>query len=166
MLVRVNCWGNKEMLNGVIKKAALIFCALFLSMVLVNIRVQANSQGQVVEYAALQKAVSAQAVEHYQKLKAYQKATDDGKQELNQALIDGREVLSRRASQKDVDAALNRINICLNNLGGQPESLPHTSNAITPKRIYMSLLWCVITIGAACTAVLGIVVQVRNNKRV
>ena len=90
----------------------------------------------------------------------------------------GKQILENKGSQQDVDVALEQINTCLNNLGGKPESLPHTgagkaesgkqrvlksseklASASRCKSVFTTIFWGVITLGALGVIAFSIIKQ-------
>lgn len=85
-----------------------------------------SQNSSTVVYSALENAVSKDAQQEYHNRDAYGEASDEKKKALQDAIDYGKQILENKGSQQDVDVALEQINTCLNNLGGKPESLPHT----------------------------------------
>lgn len=97
---------------------------------------------------------------------------------MQDAIDYGKQILENKGSQQDVDVALEQINTCLNNLGGKPESLPHTgagkaksgkqrvlksseklASASRCKSVFKTIFWGVITLGALGVIAFSIIKQ-------
>ena len=112
---------------------------------------------------------------------ALTKASDEKKKALQDAIDYGKQILENKGSQQDVDVALEQINTCLNNLGGKPESLPHTGKAKSGKQrvlksseklvsisryksIFKTIFWGVIMLGALGVIAFSIIKQLRVKR--
>lgn len=137
-----------------------------------------SQDSSTVVYSALENAVSKGAQQEYHNRDAYGKASDEKKKALQNAIDYGKQVLENKGSQQDVDVALEQINTCLNNLGGKPESLPHTGAGkaksskqqvlksseklvatSSGKSVFKTIVWSVITLGALGVIVFSIIKQ-------
>ena len=142
-----------------------------------------SQNSSTVMYSALENAVSKDAQQEYHNRDAYGKASDEKKKALQNAIDYGKQVLENKGSQQDVDVALEQINTCLNNLGGKPESLPHTgaSKAKSSKKqvlkssgklaatssgksVFKIIVWSVITLGALGVIAFSIIEQLRVKR--
>ena len=142
-----------------------------------------TSSSNTVVYSALENAVSEDAQQEYHNRDAYGKASDEKKKALQDAIDYGKQVLENKGSQQDVDVALEQINTCLNNLGGKPESLPHTGagksksgkkqvlkSAAKPaaissgKSVFKMIVWGAITLGALGVIAFSIIKQLRVKR--
>lgn len=136
-----------------------------------------------VVYSALENAVSKDAQQEYHNRDSYGKASDEKKKALQNAIDYGKQVLENKGSQQDVDVALEQINTCLNNLGGKPESLPHTGAGkaksskqqafksseklgatSSGKSVFKTIAWSVLTLGALGVIVFSIIERFRVKR--
>lgn len=142
-----------------------------------------SQNSSTVMYSALENAVSEDAQQEYHNRDAYGKASDEKKKALQDAIDYGKQVLENKGSQQDVDVALEQINTCLNNLGGKPESLPHTgagkaksgtkqvfksseklASTSRCKSVFKMIVWGVITLGALGVIAFSIIEQLRVKR--
>ncbi len=153
------------------KRVMILLAVLAAFFTMTNVNASADEtfshSSSSVTYSALENAVSKDAQQEYHNRDAYGRASDEKKKALQNAIDYGKQVLENKGSQQDVDVALEQINTCLNNLGGKPESLPHTGAgkaesgrkrvlkssenpalASGGKSVFKAIVWSVITLGA------------------
>lgn len=177
------------MRKGILMKLVLFLAVVLSSVTFAGGSVSADNGGagsssssEAVVYSALQNAVSEDAQNDYYNRSSYIKASADRQEALKKAVEYGEEVLAHKGSQQDVDVALEQINTCLNDLGGKPESLPHTGAAKTEGSRTMKsasgetdvdssgklnlkmVVWSVATLGALGVIACSVYEQLRTKR--
>lgn len=173
------------MIKAGFKRMGILLAVIAAVFAMINGSASADetSSSNTVVYSALENAVSEDAQQEYHNRDAYGKASDEKKKALQDAIDYGKQVLENKGSQQDVDVALEQINTCLNNLGGKPESLPHTGagksksvkkqvlkSAAKPasissgKLVFKMIVWGAITLGASGVIAFSIIKQLRVKR--
>lgn len=175
------------MIKAGFKRMMILLAVMAAVFVMINGSASADEtssqNSSTVVYSALENAVSKDAQQEYRNRDAYGKASDEKKKALQDAIDYGNQVLENKGSQQDVDVALEQINTCLNNLGGKPESLPHTGAgksksgkqqvlklsaklaAISSgKSVFKMIVWGVITLGVLGVIAFSIIKQLRVKR--
>lgn len=173
------------MIKAGFKRMGILLAVIVAVFAMINGSASADetSSSNTVVYSALENAVSEDAQQEYHNRDAYGKASDEKKKALQDAIDYGKQVLENKGSQQDVDVALEQINTCLNNLGGKPESLPHTGagksksgkkqvlkSAAKPaaissgKSVFKMIVWGAITLGALGVIAFSIIKQLRVKR--
>lgn len=179
----ISCFfGGLEMIKAGFKRMMVLLAVMAAVFAMINGSVSADEtssqNSSTVVYSALENAVSKDAQQEYHNRDAYGKASDEKKKALQDAIDYGKQILENKGSQQDVDVALEQINTCLNNLGGKPESLPHTGagkaesgkqqalkssaelvSTSRGKSIFKTIFWGVITLGALGLIAFSIIKQ-------